>query len=455
VSAGRAAVFILAAVAGWGVGYYFAAAAFGNFGSSVPYPHVVPKTENGVSLRFAMVHDVLHERFPRHGRAYYLERNRLTQKALDAGQAANDPAASDTSPFVDDLAVGLEFAGEHEEAVRLLRDKLKRQLERGAAKPELYSTYANLGTFLILGPFRQVRPGNEEDNAILREGLAMIETAVEINPDSHFGREAWQAAIIKFMIDLYENPQTLLKVDMIGNSLGDTPHSQSPMIYNRFLRHLDFAFQARDYLAGTKLWAECAGARSRITRLHLPNEKTAPFDEPTLGIIGMWRLGGGAHPYFAVALGETMLRVNQPYLAWSAFERASRMADLVWPDAQLQREFRGHCENRQALIERDLPADEVSRLRPAFEKELAFGQSFQKDYEAYEAAQIAAGKSIDDPSFYDTFWFTRPPIASPVRSSDWFQTEPKGWAPSIGGLFAGAFVFAVGFLMRLRDRRSA
>ena len=34
---------------------------------SYPYPHHIPKTPGNVSLRFAMVHDVLHERFPRHG----------------------------------------------------------------------------------------------------------------------------------------------------------------------------------------------------------------------------------------------------------------------------------------------------------------------------------------------------------------------------------------------------
>ena len=32
-----------------------------------PLPQHIPKYEGGVSLRFAMVHDVIHERFPRHG----------------------------------------------------------------------------------------------------------------------------------------------------------------------------------------------------------------------------------------------------------------------------------------------------------------------------------------------------------------------------------------------------
>ena len=48
------------------------------------------------------------------------------------------------------------------------------------------------------------------------------------------------------------------------------------------------------------------------------HRKPVPFDEPALGIIGMWRQGGGANPHFALALGETMLRVGQRYIAWCA-----------------------------------------------------------------------------------------------------------------------------------------
>src|SRR5262245_7666246 len=48
-----------------------------------PLPHQIPKYPDGISLRFAMVHDVLHERFARHGPAYYRERNRRVREALD------------------------------------------------------------------------------------------------------------------------------------------------------------------------------------------------------------------------------------------------------------------------------------------------------------------------------------------------------------------------------------
>src|SRR4051812_48843884 len=57
-----------------------------------PLPHHVPKSRGGVALRFAMVHDVIHERFPKHGPAHYRERDRLTREQL-AALAPDDPAA--------------------------------------------------------------------------------------------------------------------------------------------------------------------------------------------------------------------------------------------------------------------------------------------------------------------------------------------------------------------------
>ena len=39
-----------------------------------PLPHHIPPTEGGASFRFAMAHDVLHERYPKHGPAFYTER---------------------------------------------------------------------------------------------------------------------------------------------------------------------------------------------------------------------------------------------------------------------------------------------------------------------------------------------------------------------------------------------
>jgi len=439
---------------------------------SLPYPHVVPPSKGGVSLRFAMVHDVLHERLSRHGQAYYKERNRRARLALDelkGHQQAGQPPPK-YFDLLDDLGVGLELAGEHDEAIRLMREKLRQQLDLGVTRPELYSTYANLGTFLILGPFRQVRPGNEKDKEVLREGLKCIHTAIEIKPDSHFGREIWQAVIIEYMIALYDDPGLLLRFDMVGNRLdldldGADRHALSdfatkrgiagPLRWGTLYGGVKMARDAAEYLERPESWADYRGVRQGITEVGAEegwpkavasaHQKPVPFDEPTLGIVGMWRLGGGAHPYFAVALGETMLRVGQRYLAWSAFERASRLANLSWPNPQLQQRFTDHCRRRQAAIEATLPSGEASRLRPAFDAELALGLDYQKAYQRYEEEQIAAGNSIEGPHFYDDFHAGRQPIASPVGDADWFHASDwrrPSWTGGMALLFAGAFALA-------------
>ena len=90
----------IAAAVGWCVGW--AAGSVGHFipksakypflAQHTPLPHHVPKYPGGVSFRFAMAHDVIHERFSRHGPAYYRERDRITREKLRR-LASDDPAS--------------------------------------------------------------------------------------------------------------------------------------------------------------------------------------------------------------------------------------------------------------------------------------------------------------------------------------------------------------------------
>jgi hypothetical protein len=85
-----------------------------------PLPHHIPKYPGGVSLRFAIVHDVIHERFPRHGEAYYQERNRACREEVKkrrSNGAGNDKDEAYFALF-DDLGAGLDYLKQHDEAVR-------------------------------------------------------------------------------------------------------------------------------------------------------------------------------------------------------------------------------------------------------------------------------------------------------------------------------------------------
>jgi len=184
----------------------------------LPLPHHIPKYPGGVSLRFAMVHDVLTERFAKHGKAYYTERNRLVRKELDEFKAQTNPNEKYTEKYfslLDDLGAGYEALVDHDLAVAVLRDKLKEQELLGFKGHQLYTTYANLGTFLIHGNFVKARTGDPAAKGLLQEGLDFIRKSIEVNPEAHFGREIWQAVAVEYMLAAIKNPQHLSKFDMV------------------------------------------------------------------------------------------------------------------------------------------------------------------------------------------------------------------------------------------------
>jgi hypothetical protein len=434
-----------------------------------PLPHHIPKYPGGISLRFAMVHDVLHERFPRHGRAYYVERNRRVRAALQKARTHTFQPTDEYFKLQDDLGVGLDSLGEFAEAVGVMRDKLRQQQHAGQSGRRLYTTYANLGTFLIHASYPQARTGDKAANARLREGLSFIRQASDADPEANFGREAWQAAAVEFALVAIDRPGLLLEYDLCGNRLQQAiDPAETRCVDSLLWTHDDRHREAAAYLAGaqsvrlnpdhlrvsiTKVGAE-PGWRSAV---HSSIQEPVPFDEPTLGMVGMWRLGGGANPQYALALGEIMLRVGQRYIAWCAYERAAQMKERFWPDHAIQEKFAEHCRARQAVIEDELAPEARARLRPAFAEELELGQKFREGYQRYEAEQIAAGASIEDPRFYDAFYAGHASIASPVGAEDRFVVigkEHYAWRfpyPTVL-LGAGICAFATAWVLRARKR---
>jgi hypothetical protein len=391
----------------------------------LPYPHHVPKTPGGVSLRFAMVQDVLTERYPRHGRAYYQERNRQAREDL-----ARIPPGITWDALSDDLAAGLDQLGDHDAAVKVMRDKLASQADRGVAESGMYTTYVNLGTFLVHANLRAAETGEAAARKHVDEGLERIHKAIEVKPDAHFGREKWQIQYVDFLLMAIDKPASLRDFDFIGNRLDAEIDPTARRAFVGLWVGVEGGLGGVGWFMANRIehgqikrgeveeFIQLVGAEKGwpVELFPLPREHV-PFDEPVLGIIGTWR-ESGPDPHFALCLGETMLRVGQRYLAWTAFERASRLADQFWPDPALQEFLRTHCRKRQEMIESQLPANEVANLRPQFDAELAYGQRYQQEYADYEAEQIAAGRTLEDEHFYDTFNVGRPPIASPVGPED-------------------------------------
>jgi hypothetical protein len=152
---------------------------------SVPLPHHVPKSPSAASFRFAMAHDVIHERYPKHGPAFYRERERKARERLKQIPPDSDEAFG----LYDDIGVGLDRQGKPADAIPILRHKLELQQKRGLTGRDLYTTYANLGTFIVHTNMPKAIAGDAQAKDAVRDGLELLRMSVRVNPEAHFGRE--------------------------------------------------------------------------------------------------------------------------------------------------------------------------------------------------------------------------------------------------------------------------
>ncbi len=496
---------LIGAAVGWGV------ASSGSRDTTttdltIPQPYLVPHQPGGLSLSLAMVHDVLHERYVRPGKAYYAERARFLLAELPKAGEEPTEDVQPTLARLNDLAVAQFYLGETTEALATLdrkqalqreldetwqRDKENQSAERTVAswatgqpdRLELYRTYANRGTFLILDALRAGLHENAAAQEELAKGTEIIREAVAMNADSHFGREPWQLVILEFVQALCGKPELVLEFDMLGHRLdADVLAGRKPYVGEWPDRWQTMALDERawnELLAPnpneaaqllrqeirenwiTRLGAE-PGWNESVPSIH---RQPVPFDEPVLAIVGMWMIGGGPNPHFALALGGAMERIGELELAWQAYQRAELMAGFVWPDEAIQRGFTEHCQRRREKLEALLAAQEPGRqasdikasLKRNFDEELARGQKYQEAYHAFESERVAEGHVPGSDDFYQPFYKSKGRISSDIKGADMLKIARKDpdLASQIPAMLLGAGIFAlpVGFI--LGRRRSA
>lgn len=441
-------------------------------------PHHVPPAPEAVPFRFAMVHDVIHERYPRQGPAFYQERERLARDRL----AVLPPDSEAAYALTDDVAVGLDRTGRTDEAVALMRDKLKRQQALDLQGKDLYTTYANLGEFLVRANLQAMLGGDLAARQRFQEGQDFLRKAFGVNPKAHFGREEWQLVAVDAWLDFGAKAELMRQTDLIGNRLDHNVevsndvwirglHEGSEGVFGRpytydWVEALPSEHWRRLSNEGPRTPEERAAIRRLIGRVGRETPppsakgsergKRSPFDEPAMWIIGEWRLGSGPSPHLALCLGEIMLRVGQRYLAWNCYERAAWLADQFAPKVDAREFLRTHCRARQQAIEKSLLPNEVATLRPKFEAELAFGEAYQRDFQAYTEQKVQAGGNLNDPHFFDEFHAGRPPIASKVGPEEWYAGTRRSFGMtdkfrafwSWGLLTGGACALAFALLVR-------
>ncbi len=401
----------------------------------VPLPHFVPQNDyyrGGLSLRFSMVHDVLLERYPRHSKAWYRHRNEQSRDIIQTKEtwsSEEEIYQFDVFEAYDNLAVGLDRLNKSRKAVEVLREKKKLQEKFGLSGQNLYTTHANLSTHLIHAHFSDAIKGDDKARQKIQEALGYLQDAVDQKLGTYFNREPWQMIAVQFFLSASEHPQRLLKFDFVGNRLNEKVDPESGQPYRRKQEYLEtIRGQSVDDLEEPENEQLRSEYRSFIARLERAPEyrsyldgdepETVPFDEPVLAIIGMWRLGGGPNPHFALALGEIMLRVGKPKIAWEAYERAIRMGDQFWHKPEVRRKLIEHCRDRQDLLEQALNRTESS-LRSAFDRAM----DWRDAYQSYETKKLKAGHSVDEEDFHKSFFEQHDRIASNHGRQDWLKTN--------------------------------
>lgn len=463
-----------------------------------PAAYRMPAAKGMADLRLAMVHDVLCERYRRHGPAW--------DRAVRAEAEARLAAAPEDLDAYDDAAMAAERLDDRVGAEALLRRKAALQgLEvpvdprplacsthaqeqyvdeldaagrvLAPAERARYRTLANLGTVLLHEAMPRVLRGDAAALPMARQGLACLQDSVRIDPSAHFGRERWQIVAAEFLLAAAQDPGLLRRFDLIGDAIDEIP---SPWEASRSSawRHTRLSADRRS--PDLRFTAEFTQARadaeaSRNDRATIRNRIPlvggdlrwvaavagsrrcmVAFDQPVLGLIGMWTLGSGANPHFALCLAVVMERVGQGSLAWEAYERTADLAAKYSPDPQTREWLVARCRSRQDAIAESRGGESWQRaMRAGMAKELAWALALRTEYHAWEEARLAQGGSVVDAAAEAAWWAAHPSLGSPTGTADERHAVVGDDAPRFSqGLLL--LVFAVGVsatLAALLERR--
>ncbi|MCB9544829.1 MAG: hypothetical protein H6706_02930 [Myxococcales bacterium] len=423
-----------------------------------PAPYRVPPTPGGTALRLAMVHDVLHQRYPQHGPAW--QRATISRtRALISAAGGRRPLDLATLDAFDDLAVALDRSGRPAEAIDVLRRKQSltpwpepRGQDDTRAGQVWYRTHANLGTVILHAHLGEALAGDAAALVAARRGVEHLRKSVILNPGAHFGRERWQIVVVERLLAAAEQPTALLEADILGLPLDGAPWQKGGVFLLPLSKDLAEAIDRGQPVERPN------EVRSQVRRVEIG--EGVPFDEPTLGLLGMWMLGGGPNPHSALALGHLMEAARQPRIAWAAYARARALGDRFSRDPVTRDALLAHCAARQAALEADL-GESAATLQAEHDRELALGLAWQAAQAAREESLYSADDlegtrllATDTAALVTT---DRGPIATPPGPEDLVLFANRLADPSLlaAGALNGAALFAwLGVLTR-RRRRSA
>lgn len=281
--------------------------------------------------------------------------------------------------LLDDLAAAYDKTGDHAAAIATMERAL-------LLAPERYETHANLGTFHAhSGQFDQA--------------LVHIDRALEINPQAHFGRERYQALLIRYL-----------------QKRGIASLSQS---------------SAEDFA-------------SYVFEHGPPGDAGEQQVKAIKGVLGMMHFGQHDSPVLLGALATLLaagyVEVDAAQLAARAYLRASQLVE----DPKMRKAYRARA--REVLHHSE--GVKFRHLEASLEQELAAARTFVARMRADEADFL----DTDDPeAAFDAMYFSgmdmRPP--NPI---DAIGRGPQGLGVAAGGT-AGLILLLWGIGAIRRRRR--
>lgn len=344
--------------------------------------------------RFPEVNELIVGYFPRHSSAYYQWRKeQVLAIALDQRTAAD----------YDDLGASYDKLGQHDKAIATMLAKAERFPNDG-----VYETHANLGTFYI-------------HNGDLEQGAQYIGSAIEINPDAHFGREVYQKLLVEYVLATRINESTTTQD---GNFISDLRHEATDFATYVFKRQgIEGDYEAQ----------------------------TLEADRAIKGVLGMMRFGNYDSPVLLEALGDLLIQsesMDGPQrLAARAYLKAS-YAPVEAHKADLLRGKAGRALQSQENVSLD-------RVEANLKKEIDEGDAYFAKIEADEKAWIAAGKDVDK-LFIENYYNNDATELSQSllsKATDRFNSYREYEQIFIVALVIGAICFVSLIVIVLRVRR--
>ncbi|CAN5446746.1 hypothetical protein BH11PLA2_BH11PLA2_15490 [soil metagenome] len=298
--------------------------------------------------RFPSTLELITGKFLRHSPEFYQWRIRDRLEKLKA--SPNDPA------LYDDLAVAYEKTGQHAKAIETMLAKEK-------LFPGLYETYSNLGTFHILaGDFEL--------------GLPLIDKALAINPEAHFGREKYQKWLVEYALSKHLDESLYFPLRS-----EDDPRTEYAPKFSDFL--------ARKF------------GQQSLTLLQVQNAIQA--------VLGMMRFADHDNPLLLEALGDLLLNDERPA------NDAKALAARCYLKASYDKRFFVNGDAYRKLAEHALTMQlpyghndnqKLALVESTFKTELEDADAWFAELNAKEAEWIRSGLNADVE--FDKLYSTEP-----------------------------------------------